>query len=56
MALLFVNEKLIGEHIYTALRDDTNPRHQVIRRDDGIERLVRLVDVWNDDEKIKGLF
>ena len=53
--LKFVNQKEIDGKIYTALRDDVNPRLQIIECE-GEEKECRLKDVWNFNKRILQLW
>jgi hypothetical protein len=47
----FVNQKRIGDKVYTAYIDEKNPRKQYIKCD-GELKAFRIKDVWNDNVKM----
>lgn len=56
MTLSFVNQRTIHGIVYTALRDNEDPKLQFIEREDGDQKSCRLRDVWNSDSKIEALW
>jgi hypothetical protein len=48
---IYVNQKEINGIIYTAVRDDENPRKQGIECDGEVKE-CRLKDIWSSNDKI----
>jgi hypothetical protein len=52
---IYVNQKTIEDKVYTALRDDKNPRKEAVECDGEIKE-CRLKEVWNFNNKILQLW
>ena len=52
---IYVNQKTIEDKVYTALRDDKNPRKEAVECDGEIKE-CRLKNVWSSDANIKNLW
>ena len=55
MRYSYVNQKTINGKVYTAYRDDNDPKMQAIECDGKVKN-CRLKDVWSSDQKIEELF
>lgn len=53
--LIYVNQKIINSKIYVALRDNQDPKVQVIECD-GEQKPCRLKEVWPFNNKIEALW
>lgn len=55
MSLIYVNQKEINGKVYTALRDDKDPKIQAIECD-GVQKPCRLRDIWPFNNRIEALW
>ena len=53
--LIYVNQKTIEGKVYTALRDDKNPKIECIECE-GEQKPCRLKLIWNNDSEILKLW
>ena len=52
---IYVNQIEIDGKVYTAMRDDKNPKDQVIECD-GVQKQCRIKDVWASDDAMRKLW